>query len=61
MLEIADITSNYAVLAGKINLTGEKQEIQFDVSEFAAGVYIVELRSETERGIVHKMKFIKEN
>lgn len=44
----------------KMDLTGTKQDILFDVSECAAGVYMVELRSEKEPHFIRWMKFVKE-
>jgi hypothetical protein len=56
-LSILDLLGK-EVYREKINLSGQMQNILFDLSEYATGVYLIVLRSENK--IIERLKFVKE-
>ena len=58
-LSLYDLLGN-AIKKARIQLSGEKQNILFDVSKCAAGVYWVELRNEGEPETIRRINLVKE-
>jgi hypothetical protein len=58
-LSLLDLLGN-TVKKEKINFSGSKQDMLFDVSECAAGIYMIELQSLNDPKVISWVKLVKE-